>query len=37
MNKKLSEHEISRERMALAVAGALDESEERTLTAHLAS
>lgn len=36
MNKKLSEHEITRERMALAVAGALEEDEERELSRHLA-
>jgi len=36
MNRKLTEHEITRGRMALAVAGALDENEERELTKHLA-
>lgn len=37
MNKKLTEHEITRERMALAAAGALDDREERELTAHLST
>jgi hypothetical protein len=37
MNKKLSAHEQAREWMALAAAKALDDGEERELSAHLAS
>lgn len=37
MNKNITEHERAREWMALAAANALDDNEERELSAHLAS
>jgi anti-sigma factor RsiW len=37
MNKKLNEHEQAREWMPLAAASALDDGQERQLSAHLAS